>query len=461
MSLQSSLIDTHAHLDNRPFAEDLDQVIARARDNGVRTILTVGCDLASSRQSIALAQRFAEVHAAVGIHPHDALQADDEGLKQLRAMLDAPKVVAVGETGLDFYRDRAPRDAQRLAFRRQIRLAREVARPLIVHDRDAHDEILSILREERASEVGGVIHCFSGDIAMARSCLEMGFYISFPATLTYPRNEELRQVARAVPMERLLLETDCPYLAPQPLRGKRNEPAYVRMTAEKVAEIKGLSLEDVARITTLNAHTLFGIGRAEQSVRIAYAIRNSLYLNITNRCTNACSFCAKFSDFTVKGHRLKLDHEPDAAEVIAAIGDPRSYDEVVFCGYGEPLLRLALIKEVAAWLKQHGCKVRINTDGQANLVHGRNILPELVGLVDCLSVSLNAPDAATYQRLCRSQFGEKAFTGVQDFIREAARAIPEVVASAVTVPGLDIEACRRLAEGLGATFRAREYNEVG
>ncbi|MDO3380060.1 TatD family hydrolase [Geoalkalibacter halelectricus] len=461
MPLKSSLIDTHAHLDNRPFAQDLEDVIARARDNDVDTILTVGCDLESSRHSIALAQRFTEVYAAVGIHPHDALQADEEGLRQLRELAVAAKVVALGETGLDYYRDRAPRDAQRLAFRRQIRLARELALPLIVHDRDAHEDILTILREEQAAEVGGVIHCFSGDLAMARACLEMGFYISFPATITYPKNSELREVVRSVPMERLLIETDCPYLAPQPFRGKRNEPAYVRLTAEKVAEIKGLSLEDVARITTLNAGNLFGIGRAEQAVRIAYAIRNSLYLNITNRCTNACSFCAKFHDFTVKGHRLKLEHEPDAAEVIAAMGDPTAYDEVVFCGYGEPLLRLDLIKEVAAWLKEKGCRVRINTDGQANLVHGRNIVPELAGLVDSLSVSLNAPDATTYQNLCHSQFGEQAFEGVKEFIRAAADVIPEVVASAVTVPGLDIAACRRLAEELGAEFREREYNEVG
>ena len=461
MTLQSALIDTHAHLDNRPFAEDLDEVILRAKDNNILNILTVGCDLASSARSIELAARYPEVYASVGIHPHDALQADDEGLRRLRTMVSAPKVVAIGETGLDYYRDRSPRDAQRLAFRRQIQLARESQLPLIVHDRDAHEDIVLILREEKASEVGGVIHCFSGDTAMAQACLDLGFYISFPGTITYPNNDALRNVVKSVPMERLLIETDCPYLAPQPFRGKRNEPAYVRMTAEKISDIKGLTLDDVARITTLNAHTLFGIGQVDQTSRIAYVIRNSLYLNITNRCTNACSFCAKFHDFTVKGHRLKLEHEPDAAEVIAAIGDPQPYDEVVFCGYGEPLLRLDIIKDVAAWLKKQGCKVRINTDGQANLVYGRDIIPELVGLVDTLSVSLNAPDAATYQRLCHSQFGERAFEGVKDFIRAATHSIPCVYASAVTVPGLDIEACRRVAQELGAAFRARIYNEVG
>lgn len=462
MTLNSSLIDTHAHLDGGKFAQDLDEVIERAADNGVSTIITVGCDIESSRSSVALAQRYPRVYATVGIHPHDAPQADDAGLATLEELaLSDPKVVAIGETGLDFYRDRAPRDLQRQAFRQQIRLARKLGKPLIIHDRDAHAEITEILRDENASEVGGVIHCFSGDLAMARDCLEMGFYISFPGTLTYPKNEDLRDIARAVPIERLLVETDCPYLAPQPYRGKRNEPAFVRCTAEKLADIKGLSLEDVARITTRNAGKLFGLEQTDQSGAIAYAIRNSLYLNITNRCTNACSFCAKFRDFTVKGHPLQLQHEPDFQEVIAAIGDPADYDEVVFCGYGEPLLRLELVKQVAAWLKEQGKTVRINTDGQANLVHGRNIVPELEGLVDAISVSLNAADPETYQELCHSRFGEKAYQGVKDFICAALRVIPSVTASVVTVPGLDVEACRKVAQELGADFRTREYNEVG
>ena len=172
-------------------------------------------------------------------------------------------------------------------------------------------------------------------------------------------------------------------------------------------------------------------------------------------------YCAKFDDFTVKGHFLRLDHEPPAAEVLAAIGDPSGYDEVVFCGYGEPLLRLDLVKEVAAALKAQGVRIRINTDGQANLVHGRNILPELAGLVDCVSVSLNAADGETYARLCNTPFGEAGFRGVCDFLREARHHIPQVVASAVTVPGLDMARVRSLAEELGVEFREREYQEVG
>lgn len=462
MSVQLPLlIDSHAHLDGNQYANDRDATIQRALENGISHILTVGCDLESSAASVALAIKHEEIYAAVGVHPHDASEISATSLQQLKELLARPKVIALGEIGLDFFRDRSPRDVQRDAFRKQIRLAREVGKPIIVHDREAHDEVLQILEEEQASEVGGVLHCFSGDVAMAKKCLELGFYLSFPGTITYPKNEATRDVVKAVPIDRMLVETDCPYLSPQKFRGKRNEPAYVRHTAEKVAEIKGLSMADVARVTSRNCFDLFGFGVVDQSTKIAYQIRDSLYLNITNRCTNSCIFCAKFNDFVVKGHELKLDHEPSAEEVKQAIGDPSRYSEVVFCGYGEPLLRLELIKEIAGWLQQQGIKVRINSDGQANLAHGRNILPELQGLIDSISISLNAANAADYQRLCQSSFGEQSYQAVKDFLQQALKFIPDVTATAVTYPGINISDCEQVAKNLGVQFRAREYNEVG
>ncbi len=460
--LPATLVDSHAHIDSKTFNNELDQVIKRAAEKGVTHILTVGCDLESSRSSVELALRYPNVYASVGIHPHDADTINKDVIEELTRMIETvDKVVAIGETGLDFYRDHSPRDKQRESFRQHIQLAKATGKPLIIHDRDAHDEVIQIMQEENAAAVGGVLHCFSGDLTMARACIEMGFYISFAGPLTYPKNEPLRDIARALPIDVMLVETDCPYLSPQQWRGKRNEPAYVHATAEKLAEIKGLTLEDVARITSLNAWRLFGIGDIDQSTRIAYSIRNSLYLNITNRCTNQCSFCAKFKDFTVKGHQLCLEREPSTDDVIKAIGDPSTYDEVVFCGYGEPLLRLELVKEVATYLKQNNIKVRINTDGQANLVHQRNILPELTGLVDSISVSLNAPDAASYQKICRSEFGEQGYQALKDFLQMAGQYIPEVTATAVTLPGVDIEACRKVAKELQVEFRERIYNEVG
>jgi len=458
----SLLVDSHAHLDGQRFADDLDETISRATANGINHILTIGCDLESSESSVAIAEKYEHIFAAVGVHPHDATEINTETLKRLAAMLAHPKVVALGEIGLDFFRDRSPRETQRNAFRKQIQLALEVGKPIIVHDRDAHDEVIQILKEEGAATVGGVLHCFSGDLAMAEQCLELGFYLSFTGTITYPKNQEIRDIVKAVPIDRMLVETDCPYLSPQKFRGKRNEPAYVRYTAEKMAEIKELTIEDIARVTSRNCYNLFGFGSIDQNNKVVYQIRNSLYLNITNRCTNSCIFCAKFKDFVVKGHELQLDHEPSVTEIKQEIGDPTQYDEIVFCGYGEPLLRLDIIKDVSRWLKDQGCKVRINSDGQANLVHGRNILPELAGLIDVISISLNAADMDNYHKLCRSPFGaQQSYQAVKDFILQACQYIPEVTATAVTYPEIDISACELVAKELGAKFKARDYNEVG
>ena len=198
-----SLVDSHAHLDNAQFKDDLDQVLRNADEAGVKQILTIGCDLQSSAKSVALAGSYACLHAAVGIHPHDATEATPEGLALLESLASAPKVVAIGEIGLDFYRDRSPRDQQREAFRQQIRLAKRCKKPIIVHDRDAHAEVLQILGEEGAEQIGGVLHCFSGDLEMAKACLDLGFYLSFTGNITYPKNEGLREVVARIPIDQI------------------------------------------------------------------------------------------------------------------------------------------------------------------------------------------------------------------------------------------------------------------
>jgi TatD DNase family protein len=455
------LIDSHCHIYGKEFAQDFPEMLERASAAGVGTLIAVGADLESSREACQLADAYERIYCSVGIHPHDADRVTEPCYQVVRDLAQgSPKVVAIGEVGLDFYRDRSARPAQEEVFRRFIRLARELKLPLIIHDRDAHDRIVAIMREEGAAEVGGVLHCFSGDLQMARDVIAMGFKISIPGTITYASNEALREVVRGVKIEQMLVETDAPYLTPVPFRGKRNEPAYVRYAAERIAELKGLSAEDVGRITSFNTRRLFGIA-AQGEDTIAYKIRNSLYLNITNRCSNRCTFCPKFDELTVKGHELKLSHEPELAEVMAAVDRAEDFDEVVFCGYGEPLIRLDLVCQVATQLKRRGLKVRVNTDGQANLVHGRNIVPELAGLVDALSVSLNAADPQTYARLCNTPFGEAGFSGVCDFLLEAKKLIPQVVASAVALPGLDLAPVHALAERLGVEFREREYAEVG
>jgi TatD DNase family protein len=453
--------DTHAHLDLEPLCDAEGEVVRRARDAEVSRIVTIGIDPESSEKAVAIAHRHGGVYAAVGLHPHDASGCSEPLLSRLEELSRCDKVVGIGETGLDFHRDRSPRDAQRAAFREQIRLARRRSLPVIVHDRDAHEEILSLLSEENAAEVGGIIHCFSGDYDMARRAIGMNFLLSVPGAITYKGSGTQVEAVRKIPLEKLLIETDSPFLAPLPHRGKTNEPSYVPLVAQKIAGIKGVSAEDVGRVTTLSALRIFRIP-AEEEVRVSYKIRDSLYLNITNRCTNACTFCAKRGDYHVKGHYLKLPGEPSVEEVLAEVGDPTRYDEIVFCGFGEPFLRLADVKEIAKTLKGRGAKIRVNTDGLANLVHGRNVLPELSGLVDALSVSLNAPDAETYARICPNRYGAASFPALLDFLREAPRYVPSVVATAVALPGLDPEAVRRLAESIeGVAFRLRPFAEVG
>ena len=456
------LVDSHAHLEMKDFDRDRERVIARAREAGVDYIVTVGTTLPDIEKALQIAEKNSSVYVALGIHPHEVKDIGGGDYDALREFAREKKVVAFGEIGLDFFRNHSPREVQLERFRELLRLGKELRLPIIIHDREAHEETLRILEEEKNGSWKGVFHCFSGDTEMARRVIQMGFYLSIPGTVTFKKSTLQQEVVRRIPLERILLETDSPYLAPEPYRGKRNEPAFVRKTAEKVAELKGLSLEDVARITSLNANLLFGVGEEVPKGKIVYPIRNSLYLNITNRCSNRCTFCWKNASFVVKGHDLELSREPDAREILTAVGEPKKYGEIVFCGFGEPLLRLDLVKTVAAELKKEGAKIRIDTDGQANLVYGRNILPEMKGLVDAVSVSLNAENAQKYHRLCRSPFGEKGFEGVLDFLREAKKVIPEVTATALTMPGVDLEACRKLAEEeLGVKFRPRAYDEVG
>lgn len=262
-----TLVDTHAHLDFHQFDGDRQEVLKRARDAGVGAILTVGTDLASSRRAVGLAVQNGAVYAAVGMHPHEAARLDGRVLEELRFLAQEPKVLAMGEMGLDFYRDRSPREAQRRAFRAQLAWASKIGKPTIVHDRDSHDDVLAILSDWASDLKGsplegrlGVMHTFSGDLLMAERAIDLGFYLSISGPVTFRNARQLGETVRALPLDRLLVETDCPFLAPHPHRGKRNEPMYVRLVAERIADLKGMALDDLAKATTENAKRLFGPG---------------------------------------------------------------------------------------------------------------------------------------------------------------------------------------------------------
>ncbi len=451
------MIDTHCHLELKEFERDRKSVIERARSNGIDAIITVGTDLEDCYKAIRIADEFDIVYVSCGIHPHEAKNFSDSIEKELTRLLRHRKVVAIGETGLDYYRDYSPRDKQRDVFRRHLELSMITGLPVIIHMREALDDTMKILEEFKGLK--GVFHCFSGDLSFAKKVIEMGFFISIAGPVTYLNAKKLPEIVQWIPDEYLLIETDAPYLAPEPVRAGRNEPSYLIHTAKKVAQLREVSLEDIDRVTTLNAKRLFRMGSLPEP-EIAYRIRDNLYLNITTRCTNACLFCVRFHTDYVKGHNLRLREEPSIDEIIDSIKDPSIYNEIVFCGYGEPLIRLDVVKEVSRWIKEHGGRVRINTNGEANLIHKRNILPELEGLVDVLSVSLNAPDSETYDRICRPLFSD-AFTGVLDFIKEAKKYIPRVIVTAVEMPGLDMERIKRLAVELGLHLRIRRLDVVG
>ncbi|MBN1483981.1 MAG: TatD family hydrolase [Chloroflexia bacterium] len=253
---RSTLFDTHTHLAVDRFDEDRPEVLERARQRGVREMLVVGYDLASSAAALSLVQREMGLYAAVGIQPHYAQQVQPQDLEQLLQLAQQPGVVALGEIGLDYYRDRAPRSSQRQLFREQLALAKELGLPVVIHSREASRDLLEDLLEA-GQGVRGVMHCFSGSLEQAQDFMALGFYISLAGPVTYPRAEDAWQVAREVPLERLLIETDCPWLPPQAHRGQRNEPAYLVETAARIAELRGIDLEQLAEATTGNARSLF------------------------------------------------------------------------------------------------------------------------------------------------------------------------------------------------------------
>lgn len=463
------IFDSHTHLNAAAFDADRDATWARAQAAGVDAALNIGSGhgIAGHHATMELVQRYDNLWASVGVHPHEAHEYGPDFQAMLDSYIAHPKVVCVGEIGLDYHYDHSPRDVQRAVFERMCEYAIAHGKPVSIHTREAYADTLEILERTRVSrKTGAIIHCFTGDAEQARAYLKLGCWLSIPGVVTYKSAESIRQAIQVIPTEKLLVETDAPYLSPIPYRGKRNEPAYLPHTVAAVAQARGLSVEDVVRITGRNARDVLGLPQSP-TARVAYTIRDSVYLNITNRCTLACTFCPKFKDWMVKGHYLELPAEPDIAAVFAELEQEhwRERSEIVFCGYGEPTQRLEMLLAVARRARElkPDVKIRLNTDGLGCRIHGRDIVPELVGAVDRISVSLNATDAATYARYCPNPYGAEAFESVKAFIAACAATgrFESVTASVVGMPKLDIDAARALAESLGARFRLRPLNEVG
>ena len=253
------LFDTHMHLNARQFKEDQEEVIKRAIEAGVTNMVVVGFDEETIPLAMELAEEYAFIYAAVGWHPVDAIDCKPEHLDWLESLTRHPKVVALGEMGLDYHWDNSPKEVQVEVFRKQIRLAKKLEMPIIIHNREATADVIRILQEENAAEIGGIMHCFSGTLEEVQPCLDMNFYISLAGPVTFKNAKEVKEVAKIIPLDRLLIETDAPYLAPHPYRGKRNEPSYVKLVAEEIARLREMDFETICEVTTCNAFDIFGI----------------------------------------------------------------------------------------------------------------------------------------------------------------------------------------------------------
>ncbi|HHV38486.1 MAG TPA: TatD family hydrolase [Tepidimicrobium sp.] len=253
------LIDSHVHLDDGRYDRDRDHLISSLKENGVDLVINIGADLQSSIRSVSLSEDYDNIYAAVGVHPHSTKEMSDSTIDTLKSLASRDKVVAIGEIGLDFYRDLSPRDIQRQRFIEQLELAKEIDLPVVIHSRDAAGATFDILKEAQDGNLEGVLHCYSGSMEMAMEYIELGFYISLAGPVTFKNARVPKEVAKAVPLDRLLIETDSPYLTPEPYRGKRNEPIYVRYVAGTIAELRGISFEEVANRTSENARRLFGL----------------------------------------------------------------------------------------------------------------------------------------------------------------------------------------------------------
>jgi TatD DNase family protein len=461
MDLNYVLADTHVHLEHEAFAADAEAVIARGREAGVRYMVVPVCSAADTARALELSRSHDCVYFAAGLHPNCGLHLDDAEAAGIREALvrgrEEGRAVAVGECGLDYHYMALPRDEQLDLLRWHLGLARELELPIILHQREAEEDLRRTLDEQGVPPRGGVLHCFSGDVEYYRWARERGLFVSFTGNITFGgKKQPTPAYFAALDLGATMLETDAPYMAPVPRRGKRNEPAYLPLVAEALSARTGRPLEDIYAETTLAARRFFGLP-PDFGGAIVYPLRNSLYLNVTNRCTNACEFCIRDRAPGVGGYDLRLHMEPTAAELIGAIGNAAAYDEVVFCGYGEPTIRWEVVKEVARAVKAAGGTVRLNTNGSAKLTQGRDVTAEMAGILDRVSVSVNAADKETYRRLCRPRAGDAAWYALEEFVAGAERHVPEVVVTAVATDAALPTAVEDLARSWGVAFRRRRY----
>ncbi len=450
-------IDTHAHLFYPNFENDLDDVIKNSVEAGVDKIIVPATDIPTSEKVLELVKKYDFIYGAVGVHPHDTKDWSNELIEKIEQLADHDKIVAIGEIGLDYHYDFSPKDKQIEAFKAQIELAIKINKPVIIHNRESDEDMMKIIRSYADTNLRAQFHCFNGSLDNAKEIVKMNHFISFTGNITFKNADSVRNIASNISVEHIMLETDSPFMTPEPHRGKRNEPAYVKYVAEKIAEVHRLKVEDIARVTSFNVFRMFGIGNKPET-SFTYVIGDNLYLNITNRCNAHCTFCDRNGEAEVSGYNLKMskNEEPDAEYYIKEIGDPAKYNEIIFCGYGEPTIRWQTVKEVARHIKEAGGKTRLNTNGHGSLINKKDITPEFKGLIDTVSISLNSGDPRQYAEMMGLDTNH--FNEMIMFAKNARKFAGHVVMTIVSVDNVDVERARKVAEEkIGAEFRIRHF----
>lgn len=446
--------DTHCHLADESYTSDLTAVLDRAVEVGIAGVLVPGTCLGSSLRAAAIAVRYPLLYAAAGIHPEAAGRVSQEEMDGVRKLLTAAEVIAVGETGMDFHYPDGPSPAeQEELFRSHILMADASGLTLVVHSRDAEQRVLGVLCEHSPS-VPVVLHCWTGDVSTAKEAVGRGFYIGLAGPVTYPANGRLRELAAALPRERILAETDGPFLSPASHRGRRNEPSFLPETVETIASSWNAPVADAAGTLMENSLRALQLG-PDRRTDLVYSLNGRLYMNITGQCGNGCRFCIRELTDGIGGYHLAHNAEPDPDRLRRLVGmlDPSWSEELVFCGYGEPTMRPELLRELAADAASRGFNVRLNTNGLCLERLSKESTLEMLEPFTAVSVSLNASNAREYDELCLPG-SDTSFESLLAFVRLAGT-VCAVRTTAVRVPGLDISAVRALAADLGVQLRVR------
>jgi TatD DNase family protein len=318
--------------------------------------------------------------------------------------------------------------------------------------------MMNVIRSYKDSGLKAQFHCFNGTLRNAKELVRLNHFISFTGNITFKKSDSLRDIAANLSLESIMLETDSPFMTPEPFRGKRNEPANVKLVAEKLAEIHHLTVEDVGRLTSYNVFRMFGIGSKPGGINFTYKIGDSLYINVTNRCDAKCGFCDREGDAVLNGYSLRMAKcdEPGALVYIKEIGDPKQYKEIVFCGYGEPTIRWDVVKSIAKYVIEMGGRTRLITNGHGNLINKRDIVPELKELINTVSISFNSPDARQYSELMG--LDTRYYSEMISFAKEAKNYVEKVVMTAIAMDDVNIEKARKIVEeNIGVEFRVRQY----